>query len=71
MVSPPKDCLFETFRDGVSCKAAGLKNWGSGNGLAFQQKTKACPAFAVEGGPADASNPPVPITAQSTVKRLS
>jgi hypothetical protein len=36
------------FSVGVRCSHASLENFGSGEGLAFQQLCKQCPAFAVE-----------------------
>lgn len=57
--SPLLPVLFDTYRanqsgfvdvfhQGVSCTAANLKNWGSGDGVEFQRLSKACPAFAAE-----------------------
>ena len=41
--------LLSVFQEGVHCKPADLENHGSEkNGLAFQQLSKSCPAFAVE-----------------------
>lgn len=40
--------LLGVFREGVTCREASLRNWGTGPGLAFQALTKSCPAFAVE-----------------------
>ncbi len=41
--------LLSVFREGVHCKPDDLENHGSEkNGLAFQQLSKSCPAFAVE-----------------------
>ncbi|MBI5531742.1 MAG: hypothetical protein HY898_03430 [Deltaproteobacteria bacterium] len=41
-------CLLDTFSAGVTCSASNWENWGSGDGLAFQQLEKECPAFAAE-----------------------
>ncbi len=42
-------CLLDVFKEGVTCSAADLKNWGTGvDGLAFQKLEKDCPAFAAE-----------------------
>jgi hypothetical protein len=38
----------ETFQEGVACKAADLKNWGTGPGVEFQRLTKDSPLFAAE-----------------------
>jgi len=40
--------FVEIFQQGVSCSAASLKNWGTGDGTEFQRLSKACPAFAAE-----------------------
>jgi hypothetical protein len=40
--------FVDIFHQGVSCSAANLKNWGSGDGVEFQRLSKACPAFAAE-----------------------
>ncbi|MCX7294013.1 hypothetical protein [Janthinobacterium sp.] len=41
--------LLSVFQEGVHCKPGDLENHGSEkNGLAFQQLSKSCPAFAVE-----------------------
>jgi len=39
-------CMLESFKPGVSCTARGFI--GTGEGLAFQQLAKSCPAFATE-----------------------
>lgn len=38
----------DVFKTGVNCKEKDWKNWGQGEGGAFQDLTKKCPAFAVE-----------------------
>lgn len=41
-------CFLDIFKEGVpikKCNSANLKNYGSGNGLAFQEKVKSCPTF--------------------------
>lgn len=43
-----KKCYLEVFKEGVSCTAAKLKNYGSGNGLLYQKMSKECPAFHAE-----------------------
>lgn len=43
----PKNCL-DIFKEKVSCSQADLTNFGSGDGLKFQQMTKDCPMFAVQ-----------------------
>jgi hypothetical protein len=40
--------FVEVFKEGVRCTAANLESFGGGEGAAFQQLSKACPAFAVE-----------------------
>lgn len=42
--------FLDIFKEGVSAKAADLKNWGGGAGAEFQRLSKACPAFAAEYG---------------------
>lgn len=42
------NCFLDTFKAGISCSASNLKNWGSGEGYAFQALEKDCPAFAAE-----------------------
>lgn len=39
---------IEVFKEGVSCSAANLKNWGTGDGQEYQRLAKAAPAFAAE-----------------------
>jgi hypothetical protein len=46
----PRGCMLSNFREGVSCNAANLRNWGTGEGMEWQKLTKDCPAFAVEYG---------------------
>jgi hypothetical protein len=36
------------FGEGVTCRPASWRDWGTGPGVEFQRLTKACPAFAVE-----------------------
>ncbi|HEX7314011.1 MAG TPA: hypothetical protein VF297_08815 [Pyrinomonadaceae bacterium] len=38
----------EVFKEGVSCSAANLKDWGTGDGKEYQRLAKAAPAFAAE-----------------------
>ena len=40
--------FMDTFREGVQCSQESLESFGDGEGLAFQQLTKTCPAFAAE-----------------------
>jgi hypothetical protein len=40
--------FLDTFQEGVPCSAADLENFGSGDGMIFQQLSKECPAFAAE-----------------------
>lgn len=41
-------CYYEIFKEGYKCSQADLKNWGSGDGLKFQELSKTCPAFSAE-----------------------
>jgi len=41
-------CLLDTFSAGITCSAANWENYGTGDGLDFQQLEKECPAFAAE-----------------------
>lgn len=41
-------CLLDVFSKGVSCGRADARNWGRGEGVAWQKLTKSCPAFATE-----------------------
>jgi hypothetical protein len=38
----------DVFKEGVTCTAKEMQNWGAGDGVEFQRLSKACPAFAVE-----------------------
>jgi Putative peptidoglycan binding domain/N-acetylmuramoyl-L-alanine amidase len=40
--------FVDVFKEGVRCSAASLENFGSGQGMEFQQLSKKCPAFAAE-----------------------
>jgi hypothetical protein len=40
--------FVDYFRQGVTCRAADWKNFGTGDGEQFQSLTKSCPAFGVE-----------------------
>lgn len=40
--------FIDVFKEGVTATAKDLENFGSGNGLLFQQLSKNCPAFTVE-----------------------
>ena len=40
--------FVEVFREGITCSASNLRNWGNGDGVEFQRLSKACPAFAAE-----------------------
>jgi hypothetical protein len=42
------DGFRSVFEEGVHCSPGSLQNHGSGDGLAFQQLSKDCPAFAAE-----------------------
>ncbi len=42
----PKRCLLDTFKEGASCRATSIL--GSGDGAAFQEFSRKCPAFATE-----------------------
>jgi hypothetical protein len=44
----PAGCFADTFSSGLTCGAANLQNWGTGEGVEWQRLTKACPAFAAE-----------------------
>lgn len=41
-------CELETFSEGVTCPSRSAKNWGNGPGVAWQDFTKKCPAFATD-----------------------
>jgi hypothetical protein len=40
--------FVDIFKEGVSCTAEDLENFGTGDGMNFQKLSKACPAFAAE-----------------------
>jgi hypothetical protein len=40
--------FVDVFKEGLTCSAADLENFGSGDGKEFQRLSKACPAFAAE-----------------------
>jgi hypothetical protein len=40
--------FVDVFKERVSCSAASLENFGSGQGKEFQRLSKECPAFAAE-----------------------
>jgi len=42
------DGFLSIFQEGVSCTHIDYANYGDGDGAAFQQLCKSCPAFAVE-----------------------
>jgi hypothetical protein len=42
------DGFLSIFQEGVSCGHGDYANYGDGNGAAFQQLCKSCPAFAAE-----------------------
>lgn len=44
----PSKCQLAVWKEGVSCRASDLENFGSGTGLAYQKLNKSCPAFAAE-----------------------
>lgn len=41
-------CFAVEYRGATTCSEANLKNWGTGEGVAFQLLTKECPGFASE-----------------------
>lgn len=41
-------CLYNYFSFGQTCGTIEWNNWGTGDGAAWQKKTKECPAFATE-----------------------
>lgn len=41
-------CLLDVFSEGVTCSKAHWENYGTGEGLLFQELSKSCPAFAGE-----------------------
>ncbi len=46
--SKKPDGFLSIFQEGVSCTHGDYANYGDGDGAAFQQLCKSCPAFAVE-----------------------
>jgi len=40
--------FVDVFKEGVTCTAANLKDWGTGDGKEYQRLSKAAPAFHVE-----------------------
>lgn len=40
--------FVDVFKEGVTCTAANLKNWGTGDGQEYQRLSKAAPAFHTE-----------------------
>jgi hypothetical protein len=46
--SAKPDGFLSIFQEGVTPKPSDLQNFGTGEGVAFQQLCKTCPAFAVE-----------------------
>jgi hypothetical protein len=47
------DGFLSIFQDGVSCGHVEYANYGDGDGAAFQQLCKSCPAFAAEAAAVD------------------
>ena len=43
-----RGCLLEIFKPGARCSRWDARTWGRGTGAAWQELTKACPAFATE-----------------------
>lgn len=41
-------CFADEYKNGTKGDAANLKNWGTGEGVIFQELSKQCPGFAVE-----------------------
>lgn len=41
-----KHNCYDVFKEGLTCTKSNLDNYGSGDGLKFQQMAKSCPAFA-------------------------
>lgn len=41
-------CLLDVYSKGFTCYDYNWKNWGTGEGVVFQQLAKECPAFATE-----------------------
>jgi hypothetical protein len=46
--SKKPDGFLSIFQEGVNCTHGDYANYGDGDGAAFQQLCKSCPAFAVE-----------------------
>jgi hypothetical protein len=46
--SKKPDGFLSIFQEGVSCSHVDYANYGDGDGMAFQQLCKSCPAFAAE-----------------------
>lgn len=44
----PVACLLDIFSEDVYCSAADWENYGTGEGVIFQEMEKSCPAFAAE-----------------------
>jgi hypothetical protein len=40
--------FVDIFKEGVTCRASDLENFGTGDGQEYQRLSKACPPFAVE-----------------------
>ncbi len=43
-----RGCFLSAYAEGVTCSAANWQNWGTGDGVVFQQLEKECPGFAAE-----------------------
>ncbi len=41
-------CFADEYKKGITCSESNLKNWGLGEGLAFQALSKDCPGFATD-----------------------
>lgn len=41
-------CFATEYKGATTCSEANMKNWGTGEGLEFQQLSKHCPGFATE-----------------------
>lgn len=41
-------CFAAEYKEGITCDADDLKNWGTGEGVIFQELSKQCPGFAGE-----------------------
>lgn len=44
----PDKCLLDVFSEGVFCSSADWENYGTGEGVLFQDLEKRCPIFAAE-----------------------